>query len=28
MIARIQSVRAERELRELREKALDMGVLS
>ena len=28
MIARIQSVRAEREVRELREKALDMGVLS
>ena len=28
MIARIQSVRAEREVRELREKAMDMGVLS
>jgi hypothetical protein len=28
MLARIQSVRAEREVRELREKAMDMGVLS
>ena len=28
MVARIQSARAEREVRELREKALDMGVLS
>ena len=28
MLARIQSVRAEREVRELREKAMDLGVLS
>jgi len=28
MLARIQSVRAERELREIREKAMDLGVLS